>query len=138
MMLLLGGGAFAWWNHKQNLPSPMWVPLPIRNGLGDDDRDKVVRDLREKLQAPEVLAGVTRDLDLRTAWDMESAAQAERELAGRIFVRPGDMDSPMGRVPAIHIGITGKSKESQLSGKIAVRLMDDVWKILGIEPPKGR
>jgi hypothetical protein len=41
----------------------------------------------------------------------------------------------MGKVPAIHIGVHGKRKESALSGKIAMRLMDDVWPILGIDPP---
>ncbi len=43
----------------------------------------------------------------------------------------------MGKVPAIHIGLTGKRKEREVSGAVAMRLMDDVWKILGIKaPPK--
>ena len=32
--------------------------------------------------------------------------------------------------------LKGKAKESGVSGEIAMRLMDEVWKILGIEPPK--
>ena len=44
----------------------------------------------------------------------------------------------MGKVPAIHIGVKGKAKESEVSGEIAMRLMDDVWKILGIKPPKKK
>ena len=39
------------------------------------------------------------------------------------------------RCPSIHIGVNGKGKESEVSGEIAMRLMDDVWKILGIKPP---
>jgi hypothetical protein len=41
----------------------------------------------------------------------------------------------MGKVPAILVGLTGKNKEREVSGEIAMRLMDDVWKILGVEPP---
>jgi hypothetical protein len=41
-------------------------------------------------------------------------------------------------VPAILIGVHGKRKDYELSGKIAVRLMDDVWPILGIDPPQKR
>ena len=42
MMLMLGGGAFAYWNHKQNAPAPMWVPLSIRSDLGNEERNERV------------------------------------------------------------------------------------------------
>jgi len=135
VMLMLGGGAFAYWNHKQNLPAPMWVPLPIKADLEDDERDQTIRDLREKLMAKEVLMQVSKDLGLAGKWNLTSEAEAELELAKRVFVKLGDMDSPMGKVPAVHIGVMGPNKERQLSGQIAVRLMEDVWKILGIKPP---
>jgi hypothetical protein len=44
----------------------------------------------------------------------------------------------MGKVPAIHIGVNGKNKEREVSGQIAMRLIQDVWKILGIEPPANQ
>jgi hypothetical protein len=67
---------------------------------------------------------------------LRSDEQCARELADRLFVRSGDADTPMGKVPAILIGVNGKRKEREVSGEIAMRLMDDVWEILGIDPPK--
>jgi hypothetical protein len=136
VMLGCGGGAFAYWNHKQNLPAPMWVPLPIRNDLPEDELKKTITELRDKLHDEDLLLKAAKDLGLAGKWKMESDGEAQRELADRIFVKIGDMDSPMGKVPAVHIGVTGKKRERQLSGEIAMRLMEDVWKILGIEPPQ--
>jgi hypothetical protein len=48
------------------------------------------------------------------------------------------MDTPMGKVPSIHIGLKGKAKNMALTGEIAMRLMDDAWPILGIDPPKKK
>jgi hypothetical protein len=45
------------------------------------------------------------------------------------------MATPMGKVPAIHVGLNGKRKEFDQCGEIAMRLMDDVWPVLGMDPP---
>ena len=39
------------------------------------------------------------------------------------------------KVPSINVGVKGKRKNQELSGKIAMRLMEDVWNFLGIKPP---
>jgi hypothetical protein len=44
----------------------------------------------------------------------------------------------MGGYPVVQIGARGKKKERELSGQISMRLMNDVWRILGIKPPPGR
>ncbi len=136
VMLLCAGGAVAYWNQRQNTPTPMWVPLPIRNDLPEDELKKTITELRDKLHDEDLLLKVAKDLGLAGKWKMETDGEAQRELANRIFVKIGDMDSPMGKVPAVHIGVTGKKRERQLSGEIAMRLMEDVWKILGIKPPQ--
>jgi len=68
-------------------------------------------------------------------WELPSDEACAAELGRRLFVKAGEMDTPMGKVPAIHIGVTGKRKEREVSGEIAMRLMEDVWPILGLEPP---
>ena len=88
------------------------------------------------MSQPERLAKVSKDVGLVTKWERPSDEACAAELGNRIFVRAGEMDTPMGKVPAIHVGLTGKRKEREVSGEIAMRLMDDVWKILGIDPPK--
>ena len=63
--------------------------------------------------------------------------EGAEEIRRRLYVRAGEADTPMGKVPAIHIGVNGKVKEQVVSGEIAMRLMDDVWKIIGFKPKKG-
>jgi hypothetical protein len=71
-------------------------------------------------------------------WGLVSDEAGAVEIGRRLFVRAGDADTPMGKVPAVHIGVNGKRKEREVSGQIAMRLMEDVWKILGIKPPEKR
>jgi hypothetical protein len=55
----------------------------------------------------------------------------------RMFVRAGEDETPMGKTPTINIGVNGKVKDRAVSEKISMRLMDDVFKILGMKaPPK--
>ena len=137
MMLLLGGGWFSYRIYKQNRPHPVWVPLQINPDLPGAKRDEVINELKEKLGAREILVKVSRDVDLVGKWHLASDEEGAREIGGRLFVKAGDADTPLGKVPAIHIGVTGKSKESGVSSEIVMRLMDDVMKILGIKaPPK--
>lgn len=135
LMLVVCGGGYAYWNHKQNLPSPMWVPVAVRADFPKDAQEQTVRELRDKLNNPELLAKVVQEMGLKQKWGLSSDREAEEQLAGRIFVRMGEVKSPIGVVPALHVGVSGKRKERELSGEIAVRLMEDVWKILGIHPP---
>ena len=132
-MLVFGGGLFAYRNYKQNRPHPMWVPLPINPELPVEKQDKIAKELKQKLCQKEVLAQVSKDLGLTNEWKLSSDEKCADELLKRIFVDVGMKDTPLGRVPSINIGIRGKEKESELSGKISMRLMKDVMHI--IKPP---
>lgn len=136
--LVFGGGVFAYWLHRQNKPAPMWVEIPINPDRTAEEREKVVKELLTKLHEKDLLLKVSKDMGLAEKWKMSSDTEAEVELSKRIFVELGDTAAPMGRVPAIHVGVRGKKKEAKLSGEISVRLMDDVWKIFGIQPPPKR
>lgn len=135
MLLFLGGSYFAYRSYKQNRPHPVWVPLPINPELGVAKRDELINSLKTKLGTPEVLEKVSKDVGLTQKWNLPSDVECANELGKRLFVKEGDADTPTGPVPAILIGVSGKSKESGVSGQIAMRLMEDVWKILGIKPP---
>lgn len=133
--LALGGTWFAYREYKQNRPHSMWVALPIRADLETAKRDEVVRSIRTGLTRDEVLTRISRDLALAGKWKLPDEKACTKELAARLFVRPGDADTPMGKVPAIHVGVKGKVKDTQLSGQIAERLMEEVWPIIGVDPP---
>lgn len=136
-MLLMGaGGFFALKAYKQSRPSPVWVPMPINPELPVAKRDEIIAELKAGLSEKERLVLVSKDVGLRAKWDLPSDEDGAAEIASRLFVREGEADTPQGKVPAIHIGIKGKRKESKVSGEIAMRLMKDVWDILGIEPPR--
>jgi hypothetical protein len=139
-MMVLAGGLFGYYKmvYLPSRPQPVWVPLPINPELESAKRDEIIKDLKAKLSEPELLAKVSKDLGLPKKWNLPSDAECAKEIARRLFVRPGEADSSIGSVPAIHIGIKGEAKESGVSGEIAMRLMDEVWKILGIEPPKKK
>jgi hypothetical protein len=139
MVLLMGaGGAFALKAYKQNRPAPVWVPLPINPELPIDKRDEIIARLKDELSREERLIRVSRDVGLAGKWNLPTDEDGAAEIAGRLFVKEGEADTPQGKVPAIHIGVKGKRREREVSGEIAMRLMEDVWEILGIEPPPGR
>jgi hypothetical protein len=122
--------------YQPNRPAPVWVPLPVRVDLETAKRDEIIGRLKTKLSEDAVLIKVSKDLNLTQKLGLASDEQCARELADRLFVRSGEADTPMGKVPAIHIGVNGKRKEREVSGEIAMRLMDDVWETLGIEAPE--
>jgi hypothetical protein len=138
VLMLMLGGAYVYYKkvYQPNLPHPVWVPMPINPELPSAKVQEIMTELKKKLSQPEILVKVSSDLGLVKKWDLPSDEICAKEIADRLFIRTGDADTPMGKVPAIHIGVNGKSKESALSGELAMRLMQDVWKILGIKPPK--
>lgn len=131
-------GAFVYYKkvHLPNQPHPVWVPLPINPELPSAKCQELVKDLKKKLSDTDLLVRVSRDMGLVKKWNLPTDEMCARELASRIFVRTGDADTPMGKVPAIHVGVNGKEKESGLTTELAMRLMREVWNILGIKPPK--
>lgn len=135
ILIFCGGGWFAIKTYKQNRPQPVWVPLPINPKLPSKQRDDTIKMLKERLSDRELLEQVSRDVGLKRKWNLESEDAAVNEIAKRLFVRAGDAKTKLGRVPALHVGLKGKRKESQVCGEVAVRLMQEVIKILKEEEP---
>lgn len=135
MLLLCGGALFAYRTYKLNGPQPVWIPLPIHRQLSDEKRDELIKNLKTKLAAPEILVKVSKDVGLMQKWHLASDEEGARVIGERLFVKAGEADTPLGKVPSINIGVNGKAKESVVSGEIMMRLINDVWKILGIDPP---
>jgi hypothetical protein len=82
------------------------------------------------------LIRITRELDLKSKWDMSDDEQVVDEILARLYVKQGDMDTPMGKVPAIHVGLRGTNRDREVSYALLDALLPDVWKVLGIDPPK--
>ena len=112
--------------------------MPINPALPPEKRDEIAKDLKAKLSKFEILLQVSHDLELPKKWNLASDEEAAQEISARLFVKVGEADGPMGKVPAINIGLSGKTWEKEITEKVTLRLMEDVWKLLGIKPPTSK
>jgi hypothetical protein len=139
VLMAVAGGGFALRIYKQNRPHPIWVPLLINAELPLEKRDELAAEIKKCLLKPDVLIQVSKDLSLAKMMDLPTDEVAANEVAQRLFVEVGEAAAPAGgTVPSINVGINGKSKDAEVSGEIAMRLMQDVWKILGIKAPVAK
>lgn len=133
MFLVVCGGGFAYWNHKQNKPAPVWVPMQINSEIPDEKRLELARDLKSKIDRPELLAQVSKDLDLPRKWSLPTDKEAAAEISRRLFVNPGEADTPAGKVPSINVGLDGIARDRGTTEDIVKRLMQDVSKIISTQ-----
>jgi hypothetical protein len=131
-LLLLGGSYFGLKAYKQSRPYPIWVPLPINAELDKEKRDEACANLRNYVLEEQRMLAIARDLQLAGAWSQPSDEAAAAELKKRIFVRIGSANTPMGDVPAIHVGLSGTRKEIPMTEKIVARIMEDVKIAIGM------
>ena len=66
-----------------------------------------------------------------------SESEAEAEAKEFFFVEVGEAEVPATgqKVPSINIGFKSQRKSQKVYGDVAMRLMKDVWKMLGIKAP---
>ncbi len=128
----LCGAYFGLHAYKQSRPRPIWVPIPINASLTREQRNEAADKLKEFVMEEQRLASIVSDLKLAHAWSLPSDEAAVGELTKRIFVRTGSAQTPMGDVPAIHVGFNGTKKEIPMTEKIVMRIMDDVKIAIGL------
>lgn len=129
--LLCGGGAFAVHAYRQSRPVPMWVPLPMNPEVPVSKRIEIVDALKTKITENERLLKISKDTGLVSKWKLASEEEGAAQITKRLFIKEGDMEVPQkGRVPAIHIGIKGTRKESEVTKELVDRVMKEVFDIL--------
>ena len=137
LLLLFGIGLpTAYHLYKQGRPHPVWLPIPVNPEAPFGQTETTIRMLTAKLSDRDNLMRMGRDLGLKEKWEMDSDEEVVDEIGSRLFVRRGDMDTPMGKVPAIHVGLRGTNRDREVSYAMLNALLPDVWKVLGIDPPK--
>jgi hypothetical protein len=135
LILLMSSAGVGLYYYKQSRPYPIWVPLKINPEFSNEKRDEIVKALKTKLTEHELLLKVSQDVDLKRKWRLASDEEGARLIGERLFVELGEADTPMGKVPSINVGVRGTKKEMGVSGEISMRLIEDVWAMLGIKPP---
>jgi hypothetical protein len=136
--ILVGlGGGYGLWSYKQNRPSPVWVPLILNESLSADKREEAAKEIKAKLLEGDFLLKAVKETGLARKLGLPSDAEAEAEARKLLFVKVGEADVPTGKAPSINIGFDAKRKTFQPFGDMAMRIMKDVWKMLGIKEPSG-
>lgn len=134
------GGGFALWTYRQNRPQKVWVPVVLNQNLPEDKQKELAAKIEEKLREGDLLLQVVKDTRLASKLGLPSDHEAEGEVRKRLFVEVSEVDVPAdngatNRVPAINVGIHAQRKSFDSMGEVAMRIMKDVWKMLGIKEP---
>ncbi|MGJ8642604.1 MAG: hypothetical protein ACSHX9_04280 [Luteolibacter sp.] len=136
---LLGGGAYyGYREYWANQPDKIWVPLPLPASYSMAQQKELADKIEEKLRKEETLKSVVADLGLKEKFNVVDEGAAVKELNKRLFVDVGSADTPDGTVPSINIGVRGISRETELLTEMAMRIIRDVWEMIGIDPNTGK
>lgn len=119
-------------------PSKIWVPIALRADLPIADQKKLAEQIEVKLRTDEILRAVVLDLGLQVKFNQPGQDAAVKELSRRLFVEVGSADTPYGSVPSINIGVSGIGHESKLLGEVSMRIIREVWLMIGIDPETGK
>ncbi len=138
--ILMGlGGGYALYTYRRNLPDKVWVPFANLNPeLTQEQRENFAGQVRKRLLDGSIMTEAVKDTGLAAKLGVASDAAAEEQARKGLFVLAGEVDTPTGRLPSINVGFDCQRKTHKAMGDLAVRLMEDVWKMLGINPPDQR
>ena len=135
--LLFGlGGGFALWTYRENRPKKVWVPLALNEQLPEEKREELAGQIKGKLLEGPIIQNAVKETGLTNKLKLSSDGEAEAEVRKRLFVEVGEADTPVGRVPSINIGFNCQRKSYDAMGTVAMRIMQDVWDMLGIKKPE--
>jgi hypothetical protein len=132
------GAKYAKREYHLRQPSKIWVPIALRADLSMADQKKLAEQINTKLRTDEILRAVVMDLGLREKFKQPSEDAAVKDLNRRLFVEVGTADTPNGSVPSINVGVAGIGHESKLLGEASMRIVRDVWRMIGIDPETGK
>jgi len=119
-------------------PSKIWVPIALRADISMEDQKNLAKQIEDKLRTEEILRAVVADIGLQEKFKQPGEDAAVKELSRRLFVEVGSADTPNGSVPSINIGVAGIGHESELLGEVSMRIIRDVWLMIGIDPETGK
>jgi hypothetical protein len=138
LVVMFFGAKYAKREYHLRQPSKIWVPIALRADLSMEDQKKLAAQIEEKLRTDEILRAVVADVGLQEKFKQPGEDAAVKELNRRLFVEVGSADTPNGQVPSINIGVAGIGHESKLLGDVSMRIVRDVWRMIGIDPETGK
>lgn len=137
------GGGYALWTYRQNRPQKVWVPLALNENLPEEKREQLAVEIKTKLLEGTSIRDAVKETGLAARLGFSSDEAAEADVRKRLFVEVGEADVPSDgttapkRVPSLNIGLNAQRKSFQPMSEVSMRIMKDVWKMLGIKEPSG-
>lgn len=138
LVVLFFGAKYAKKEYRLRQPDRIWVPITLRQDLSMEDQKKLAEQIEEKLRANEILKAIVMDVGLQAKFKQSSEDAAMEELDRRLFVDVGSADTPNGSVPSINIGVSGTGREKKILEETSMRIIRDVWRMIGIDPETGQ
>jgi len=139
LMLLAVGGYLGLREYRLGKPAPIWVPVPLRVGIPMEDQEALAKKIEDKLRDDALLRQVVIDANLQQGFEQPTEDAALEELKRRLFVKVGTAQTPQGiSVPSINVGVDGTRREKKVLEDAAIRMIKDVWRMIGIDPETGR
>lgn len=138
LVVLFFGARYAKREYHLRQPAKIWVPVALRADLSMADQKKLAEQIEAKLRTDEILRAVVADIGLEKKFKQPSEDSAVQDLKRRLFVEVGSADTPMGPVPSINIGVSGIGHETDILGEASMRIIRDVWRMIGIDPETGK
>jgi hypothetical protein len=132
------GARYAKREYHLRQPSRIWVPVALRADISMEDQKNLAMQIEEKLRTEKILRAVVMDLGLPEKFKQPSEDAAVKELNRRLFVEVGSADTPNGSLPSINIGVAGIGHEGELLGEVSMRIIREVWLMIGINPKTGK
>ncbi len=132
VVLVVGGAGSAYWiyrEHKQNLPTKIWLPVPTADWTAEE-RIEDAAMLKEKLSDLALLVQISKDSGYAKSMGFVTDEVAAKDLQRRLFTEIGTADTPSGKVPSINVGFNCKVKEFGRMSKVTNLLKVDIGTLL--------
>lgn len=138
LVVMFFGARYAKHEYHLRQPSKIWVPVVLRADISMEDQKKLAKEIDENLRTDEILRAVVLDAGLQEKFKQPSEDAAVKELDRRLFVDVGSAETPTGSVPSINVGVAGTGHEKEILGEASLRIIRDVWTMIGIDPDTGK
>ncbi|MDB6077638.1 MAG: hypothetical protein JWO82_1385 [Akkermansiaceae bacterium] len=127
LFLLLGGGAFGFYQYRQNKVDQSYLPIPFNPEATEAQKQDSIKNVREHLLTDKILDVVAKDCGAKDFWKLASDADALAEVKKRAFVESATDTNQAGlKYPSMRIGFRGKRKEFSMLSKLAERWGKDL------------
>jgi hypothetical protein len=138
LVLMFFGAKFAWREYQLGKPDKIWVPLVLPADISMAEQEKLAGQINEGLRTDAILRKVVTEAGLQEKFGQPDEDAAVKELDRRLFVEIGTAETPNGSLPSINVGLSGTGHEKAVLEDASIRIIKDVWLMLGIDPTSGK